>query len=289
MFISVLDLFKVGIGPSSSHTMGPMRAAHDFLSRIDEISSSFSRQSVYSVRCILKGSLAYTGKGHATDRAVTLGLHNYLPEELAKEDVNALVTRLELEDTLVLKNGVKLKFKPDEDIVFDKGEPLPQHPNGMIFTVVDENKKIWLTETYFSIGGGFINTLAEIDQLNAPLKMETAASCPYPFDSARSMLRMSRESTLSIAEMKKANELQKITADELNQGLDKIWSAMQQCVENGLKAEGRLPGGLKVERRAKKLYNQLNQDPIKATLNDWLCAYAMAVNEENAAGHLVVT
>lgn len=289
MFISVLDLFKVGIGPSSSHTMGPMRAAHDFLARVDEISHSFSRQSVYCVRCVLKGSLAYTGKGHATDRAVTLGLHDYLPEELAKEDVNALVTRLEQEDTLILKNGGKIKFKPDEDIIFDKGEPLPQHPNGMIFSVTDENKKIWLTETYFSIGGGFINTLAEIDQLNAPLKMETAASFPYPFDSARSMLRMSRESSLSIAEMKKANELQKMTEAELIQGLDKIWSAMQQCVENGLNAEGRLPGGLKVERRAKKLYSQLNQDPSKATLNDWLCAYAMAVNEENAAGHLVVT
>lgn len=289
MFISVLDLFKVGIGPSSSHTMGPMRAAHDFLARVDEISHSFSRQSVYSVRCVLKGSLAYTGKGHATDRAVTLGLHNYLPEELAKEDVNALVTRLEQEDTLVLKSGVKIKFKPDEDIIFDKGEPLPQHPNGMIFSVADENKKIWLTETYFSIGGGFINTLAEIDQLNAPLKMEIAASFPYPFDSARSMLRMSRESSLSIAEMKKANELQKMTEAELIQGLEKIWLAMQQCVENGLNAEGRLPGGLKVERRAKKLYNQLKQDSTKATLNDWLCAYAMAVNEENAAGHLVVT
>ncbi|SDY84965.1 L-serine ammonia-lyase [Nitrosomonas sp. Nm33] len=289
MFISVLDLFKIGIGPSSSHTMGPMMAANDFRSRIYQLVATSSNNKAMHVRCVLKGSLAFTGKGHATDRAVVLGFHGYTPVALSEQDVNSLIAKLWATHSFTVNKDTVITFNPDIDIVFDKHETLPQHPNGMVCTLLDENKKILLSETYFSIGGGFINTLAEISQLNAPLKMESGKSFPFPFDSARSMLQMSQQSNYSIAEMKRANELTKLTANELDQGLDKIWHAMQRCIENGLATEGQLPGGLKVSRRAKKLFNQLHENSEKATLNDWLCAYAMAVNEENAAGHMVVT
>ena len=289
MFISVLDLFKIGIGPSSSHTMGPMMAANDFRNRINRLVELSPSNKGAHVNCVLKGSLAFTGKGHATDRAVVLGLHGYTPEALSTQDVNALILKLWNRPSCTLDNGIEIGFNPASDVIFDKQETLPQHPNGMIFTLSNETGECLLTETYFSIGGGFINTLAEISQLNAPIKMESARTFPYPFDSAQSMLNMSQQSNLSIADMKRANEITKISADELNLGLDKIWHAMQRCIENGLTAEGVLPGGLKVSRRAKKLFNQLSQNTEKATLNDWLCAYAMAVNEENAAGHMVVT
>jgi L-serine dehydratase len=180
-------------------------------------------------------------------------------------------------------------FSPTTDIVFDQGEPLPQHPNGMIFELIAQSGDILLSETYFSIGGGFISTLAEISQLVAPLKMESAASCPYPFDSARSMLQMSADSGLSIAAMKHTNETGFVSQHALENGLDNIWRAMRTCIGNGLDTEGILPGGLDLPRRAKNLHQQLLQNPADASLNDWLCTYAMAVNEENAAGHLVVT
>jgi L-serine dehydratase len=146
-----------------------------------------------------------------------------------------------------------------------------------------------MTETYFSIGGGFVSTSAEIKQLVAPLKMQPADSSPYGFDSARSMLQMAADSGLSIAAMKRANEQQHRSAESLNRGLDAIWRSMRTCVEKGLEAEGVLPGGLGLPRRAKALHQQLRQRPGGADVNDWLCAYAMAVNEENAAGHTVVT
>jgi len=289
MFISVLDLFKIGIGPSSSHTMGPMTAANVFRDHVDQLVSQTLGDLNYRVYCVLKGSLAFTGRGHATDRAVALGLHGHSPVSLAREDVNALTAKLWATDRLQLASGRDIGFSPEDDIVFDKSDPLPQHPNGMIFYLLDEEGKKILSETFFSIGGGFICTLAEINQLNAPLKMESAGSYPYPFDSAIGMLEMSQQSGLSIAEMKRANELTRMSAQELEQGLDSIWQAMCRCVEQGLTADGRLPGGLNIRRRAKDLYEQLQLHPEKATLNDWLCAYAMAVNEENAAGHMVVT
>lgn len=290
MFISTLDLFKIGIGPSSSHTMGPMVAANVFRGEIEQYISQHPHDGHYHVDCTLKGSLAFTGKGHATDRAVTLGLHGYQPDSLAKLDVHALTTSLWEKETLALDECEgKVVFRPTDDIIFDKFDPLPQHPNGMIFTLSDGYGRSVLSRTYFSIGGGFICTLAEIDHLNAPLKIEPERLCPWPFDSARSMLEMSRQSGLSIAEMKRANELTTMTSTELDEGLDRIWQAMRDCIERGLITQGQLPGGLRIQRRAHDLFTQLKTCPEKATLNDWLCAYAMAVNEENAAGHMVVT
>jgi L-serine dehydratase len=289
MFISVLDLFKIGIGPSSSHTMGPMVAAKNFRDRIHTFVSNHPLPSFLQVRCTLRGSLAFTGKGHATDRAVTLGMHQYTPQGLAKLNVNELFQKLWQQNTLQIDESTLIHFNPPEDIIFDRGEPLPEHPNGMIFQLLDETGKTLLTETYFSIGGGFITTLPEIGQIVAPIKMEVISSCGYPFDSANQMMKMSANSGLSIAAMKRSNERERINETELDAGLDAVWDAMRTCLENGLVAEGRLPGGLNIKRRAHSLYQQLQNNPQKANLNDWLCAYAMAVNEENAAGHMVVT
>ena len=289
MFISVLEIFKIGIGPSSSHTMGPMVAASDFIQRCADYLKSHSVEDGSSIRCTLKGSLAFTGKGHSTDRAVALGLHGYTPEALANENINALVKQLWCNNKLSIDNTLSIRFSPDIDIIFDQGEPLKQHPNGMIFDLLSATGEILLSETYFSIGGGFISTAADINQVVAPLKMASAQSCAYPFDSAKSMLQMASDSNKSIAEMKLVNELEYKTEQQLHAGVDAIWHAMQRCVENGLDAEGILPGGLDLARRAKALYQQLKEKPTEANVNDWLCAYAMAVNEENAAGHMVVT
>lgn len=297
MFISALELFKIGIGPSSSHTMGPMLAANHFLNLIKEylLSSKSNLDSDYkklSVKCTLKGSLAFTGKGHSTDRAVTLGLHGYIASELAGQDIDILLNNIWQSSKInidIAERKLKIKFSPTEHIIFDYGEPLSEHPNGMIFELVQDSTKTLLTETYFSIGGGFISTLSEISQLVAPLKMESSTSCPYPFDSAASMLTMSHDSELTISEMKRINEHLQVSDKELNQGLDAIWFSMQDSILNGLSTEGILPGSLELPRRAKILYEQLHNNPAGVNVNDWLSAYAMAVNEENAAGHMVVT
>jgi L-serine dehydratase len=285
MFISVLDLYKIGIGPSSSHTMGPMVAAVKFRQHIAALDLT---ESNMHLKCVLKGSLAYTGKGHASDRAVALGIHGYLPHELVEQDVNALVLGLWESDSVDIE-GATIRFSPEADIIFDRGEPLPQHPNGMIFQLMDGEGTQILEDIYFSIGGGFISTLAEINSLEAPLIMEEAPTIPYPFESALRMLDMSRESGLSIAKMKRQNEHLHHGDTQLDRGMNAIWTAMRTCIERGLSAEGILPGGLNVKRRAHALHEQLIADPAEANQSDWLCAYAMAVNEENAAGHMVVT
>ena len=289
MFIGVLELFKIGIGPSSSHTMGPMSAAGDFLGRVRDYLASHPQQREPGVHCTLKGSLAYTGKGHATDRAVALGLHGFTPAQLANEDVEALTSRVWQTTHLDPGDTQPVRFSPDTDIVFDLGEPLQEHPNGMVFELRDPSGVVLLAETYFSIGGGFISTLAEISDVVAPLKTEATDDFPYPFDSAASMLRMATDSGLDIAAMKRANEHRRQSPAALADGLSTVWQAMRRCVDNGLTAAGTLPGALNLPRRAKALHDQLVAAPQRATVNDWLCAYAMAVNEENAAGHMVVT
>lgn len=289
MFISVLNLFKIGIGPSSSHTTGPMAAAKAFVVQVAKyVSAHQHTQDVY-IRCILRGSLAFTGKGHATDRAVALGLHGYSAEGLADEDTDALIHRIWDHRFIVVGKSHTIMFSPDENIIFDQGEPLPEHPNGMIFELVEPSKGVLLSETYFSIGGGFISTLSEINQVVAPLKMAPSASCSYAFDSARSMLQMASDNRLSISDMKRVNELEHISEEALHRGLDAIWQSMRICVEKGLAADGVLPGGLALPRRAKRLHKQLQENPQGSSVIDWLCTYAIAVNEENAAGHMVVT
>jgi L-serine dehydratase len=288
MFISVLDLFKIGIGPSSSHTMGPMSAAYDFMQRVARHPAAQSESEKLRLRCTLKGSLAFTGRGHATDRAVLMGLHGYLPQAVARLEVDMLCAELAARSAVALDEQRRIAFDWAQDLIFDQGAALREHPNGMIFELLD-GADTALRETYFSIGGGFICTQAEIHNLAAPIKTTPPDACPYGFDSARAMLAMAETSGLSIAAMKQANELAYRSPPALDQGMEAVWQAMRQCVENGLAAEGILPGGLNLPRRAQALYQQLQAQPRQASVNEWLCAYAMAVNEENAAGHLVVT
>lgn len=289
MFISVLELFKIGIGPSSSHTLGPMVAANNFISLVRKFLSKHRQVENGHIRCFLKGSLAYTGRGHATDRAITLGLHGYTAKQLAAEDVDSLLGRIWNGQEITIDKRHSISFSPGEDIVFEKGEPLPEHPNGMIFELLGASGEQLMSQTYFSIGGGFISTADEIHQVVAPLKMESLQTCPYPFDTGNKMMQLSGENGLSVSAMKRINEIQFRSEDELSTGLNEIWQSMRQCLERGLATEGILPGGLDLPRRAKDLHDQLVNNPQEATMNDWLCAYAMAVNEENAAGHMVVT
>ncbi len=286
MFISVLDLFKIGVGPSSSHTMGPMVAAMEFRSIAESLIQKQDTQLPVTVRCTLKGSLSYTGKGHATDKAVVLGLHGYSPIDLVSEDVSELIKKIWW--TQHVSGQQSIAFSADTDIIFDLGPALREHPNGMLFDIIDARGNCILTRTYFSIGGGFISTPETISSIEAPLKMREKKTYPYPFDSAKEMLRLASESGLSIAEMKRQNELIDISADELNTRLDEIWNAMQTCVERGLQSDGELPGGLGVERRAKKILSHLQKNNPQ-NVNEWLCAYAFAASEENGSGHMVVT
>ena len=289
MFISALELFKIGIGPSSSHTMGPMVAAGHFRESLIRCSREGNAASAASVRCTLRGSLAHTGQGHATDRAVALGLHGWLPVDAADEDVAALVERVWQTRSLRLEDGLELGFRPDQDIVFDRGDPLPEHPNGMIFELLDASGGVQLAETWFSIGGGFVRRREEMGDVVAPLALDSAEDCPYGFESAREMLDMAGQSGLSIAQMKRRNEETRLSGSALDEGLDAIWQAMRRCIEAGLSSDGVLPGSLGIQRRAAQLYRQIQAQQDQADVNDWLCAYAMAVNEENAAGHMVVT
>ena len=198
MFISALDLLKTGIGPSSSHTMGPMLAARQFSHLVRHYLATHNISQEMTIRCTLKGSLSATGKGHATDRAIALGLHGYLPVDAAQYDLETLVQRIWNTHSIDITDTQKVLFFATKDIIFDQGKALPEHPNGMIFELLDSQMQPLISETCFSIGGGFISTADEIRELVAPLKMETVNQFPYPFDTAQSMMDMSIESGFSI-------------------------------------------------------------------------------------------
>jgi len=289
MFIGVLELFKIGIGPSSSHTVGPMLAALDFRKRIIEFGLQPTPELHYRIQCVLKGSLAFTGKGHATDRAIVLGIHGHSPLSVVNQNIRELHKQLWLNHEIVIHDVQKIQFVADNDIIFDLGLPLPEHPNGLIFNLIDPVGNVALSEIYFSIGGGFIVRQAEVPKFEETSISENITSCSYAFDSAASMLQMSEEHNLRISEMKRINELARLSESALDKGIGEIWVAMKTCINNGLSTEGILSGGLKTPRRAKKLFEQLQAEPHKENMNEWLCVYAMAVNEENAAGHMVVT
>lgn len=296
MFLSVFDLFKIGIGPSSSHTMGPMTAGHQFLKEIKE--GEWPRPhnaKVTRLRASLHGSLAFTGIGHATDRAVVLGLCGYLPADIDPDKMDGLLATVNEERKIRPNGHPAYDFDPKTDLVMDRKVALPGHANGLAFEALDRDDRVLLRRVYYSIGGGFIVTE---DELNATRisggKQQVDNNVPYPFATAKQMLEMSAASGLSIAEMKRANEETRMSREQLDAGLDKIWDAMRSCIERGLSQEGIMPGGLKVRRRAKQLHDKLNEEwrlnrfnPLLA--NDWLSVYAMAVNEENAAGGRVVT
>lgn len=286
MFLSVFDMFKVGIGPSSSHTMGPMVAAARFLDLLR--GSPFHG---HGLRASLHGSLAFTGVGHATDRAVILGLAGFQPDSYDAEEAEKALASINETGQVSPPELGDLVFEPARDLKFDYGPPLPDHANGLILMATDAQGDVILQETYYSIGGGFVVTDAE---LKTGKDGGPKADFPYPFESAAAMLRMARESGRSIAAMKRANELKARGPADLDAGIARIWQVMNACIDRGLSADGTLPGGLKVRRRAKALHEALRAEhglnlTAPHVINDWMSCYAMAVNEENAAGGQVVT
>lgn len=286
MFLSVFDMFKVGIGPSSSHTMGPMVAAARFLDRLRK-----APFSVAGVKASLHGSLAFTGVGHATDRATILGLAGFVPESYDRDKADATLAQIKETKTVTPDGLPALRFDPEIDLNFDFGPNLPGHANGMILSATDPQGDVILQETYYSIGGGFVMTQAELD---AGKDTDDGTPVPYPFKSAAEMLEMAAISGLSIAEMKRANELARRSVTDLDAGMRRLWQVMNDCIDRGLENDGILPGGLNVKRRAKGIHEKLLAErgmnlTAPHTINDWMSVYAMAVNEENAAGGQVVT
>ncbi|MCV6594495.1 MAG: L-serine ammonia-lyase [Silicimonas sp.] len=286
MFLSVFDMFKVGIGPSSSHTMGPMVAAARFL---DDLRGSAFQ--VAGLRASLHGSLAFTGQGHATDRAVILGLAGFLPETYDAEKGEAALVAIAETKTVTPDDLPVLNFDPKHDLIFDYDHALPGHANGMQLMATDAQGDVIHQEVYYSIGGGFVLTAKELEEGK---DSDEGAPVPYPFKSAAEMLEMAAKSGKSIAAMKRANELSRRGAGDLDAGIARIWEVMKGCMDRGLELEGILPGGLNVRRRAAKIREALEAErgmnlTAPHVVNDWISTYAMAVNEENAAGGQVVT
>jgi L-serine dehydratase len=287
MDMSVFDLFKIGIGPSSSHTVGPMVAARRFLLDAGAL------DTVVGVDAHLYGSLALTGVGHATDKAVILGLMGETPQDVVPDAVEDKLAEAALDGVLHLLGKVEVPFTAKQNLIWHKTESLPEHPNGMRFVLRFADGHV-VEKTYYSVGGGFIT---EAGEMQAPSKASTQSSVPYPFDTMDQLLEMGKAHGLTIPHMLRANECARMSADELDAGLDRIWHVMRDCIAHGLVTHGQLPGGLNVRRRAAALWQQ-ELDALKSEVHrnalphdalNQVSLYAMAVNEENAAGGRVVT
>jgi L-serine dehydratase len=288
MFLSVFDMFKVGVGPSSSHTMGPMVAAARFL---ETLRTSPFRAA--GLKASLHGSLAFTGLGHATDRATILGLAGFEPATYDAAKAETVLEAINATHKISPPGLGEMAFDPKKDLVFDYGPALPGHANGMIIKATDAQGDVILQETYYSIGGGFVLTAAQQAEAGGS-KAKARADVPYPFETADEMMEMAAKSGLSIAQMKLANELKYRTKAEIDKGIARLWEVMNHCISRGMEGTGILPGGLKVRRRAKGIHDALLAErglnmTAPHVINDWMSLYAMAVNEENAAGGQVVT
>jgi len=282
MDMSVFDLFKIGIGPSSSHTVGPMVAARRFLLENAPL------DDVGAVTAELYGSLALTGVGHATDKAVILGLMGETPQDVDPTAVDRMLAAAEAAGELRLLGQHAVPFTRAVNLVFHKTENLPEHPNGMSFTLQRADGST-VRKIYYSVGGGFIRAEGE----SAAAAPAPAAPIPYPFDTMADLLAHGERTGLTIPAMLRTNELARMSEAELDAGLDRIWNVMRSCIAHGLENVGQLPGGLNVKRRAATLWRQaLGADRANELPHDALngvTLYAMAVNEENAAGGRVVT
>ncbi|RED53394.1 L-serine ammonia-lyase [Aestuariispira insulae] len=287
MPFSLFELFKIGIGPSSSHTVGPMVAGKRFLTDMKE-QGRFD--PIHKVRVELYGSLALTGKGHSTDVATLLGLCGELPDEVDPDSVPSLLEEIRSSRGLRLDGQKMVTFNEAEDLIFKFDELLPHHTNGMRFLAFDASGTQIAEQDYYSIGGGFVATAEELEDGN-PMDH---TDMPFPFETAAQMLTMGREHGFTIAEMTFRNELTKHSETEIRTGLRKIRETMRNCVDRGLKQTGILPGGLKVKRRAFAIHEQLEgsrgrNEHVPHESMDWVSLYAIAVNEENAAGGRIVT
>ena len=288
MSISVFDLFKIGIGPSSSHTVGPMRAARLFALGLK---TDHLIDRVFKVHAQMFGSLGATGKGHGTPKAVLLGLEGELPESVDVSSIGDRINAIQNNNELKLAGERVIEFIKADDLILHRQESLPYHPNGMKFTAFDELGNVLITKTYYSVGGGFV---VDENAASADCIIEDTRNLRYPFTSGAKLLALCDEHKLSIAELMWENEKAWRSEEQTQSGLLQIWQVMQECVDNGINNSGQLPGGLKVKRRAMELHRQLLSKPEASLADplsviDWVTLYALAVNEENAAGGRVVT
>jgi len=286
--ISLFDLFKIGIGPSSSHTVGPMVAANWF---VNTLTADKLLPQVQRVQCRLYGSLGTTGKGHGSDKAVLLGLEGQLPDTVDIDGIELRLQRVREQYMLYLAGHQSIRFVENEDLLFLRHETLPFHPNAMRLNAFDGNGKALLERTYYSVGGGFV---VNHDDQGQPVLSVDQRELAYPFSTGMALLEQCQSHSLSIAQIMLYNEQAWRSKEETFAGLRRIWQAMQDCVQRGVSASGVLPGGYKVRRRAAELYRGLTAHPHAALKDplqiiDWVNLYALAVNEENAAGGRVVT
>jgi L-serine dehydratase len=289
MAVSVFDLFKIGIGPSSSHTVGPMRAAARFVTRWREDDGTL--HNVARIRGELFGSLAHTGRGHGTDKAVLCGFEGEWPDKIDPDTIPVRLARIRAEKKIRLLGIHEIAFDEKTDLVFNKRQKLPYHPNGMRFTAYDASGAELVTRDYYSVGGGFV---FNHDEAAEDKIVPDKTPLPYPFHSGDELLKLCEESGKSIAQLMLANETTWRSEAEVRSGLLTIWQAMQDCLARGTRETGVLPGGLKVKRRAPSMLAELRNQPEASlkdplTILDWVNLYALAVNEENAAGGRVVT
>ena len=288
MHISVFDIFKIGIGPSSSHTVGPMRAAKRFAQRLE---AEQLLNQVARIKVELFGSLGFTGRGHGSDKAILMGLEG---DEPATIDVDSVAKRVAAVDTthrVKLLGEHEVELDPGAGLVFHRREKLPLHSNGMRFTAYGADASALIERIYYSVGGGFV-----VDHAGSPADGSMPADqvqVPYPFNSGEELLRLSVEHGMSLSSLMMENEKAHAPEADIRRRIVEIWHAMEACVKRGCEREGILPGGLKVKRRAAALYRKLKSDPSGATdplvIMDWVNLFALAVNEENAAGGRVVT
>lgn len=278
--ISIFDIFKIGVGPSSSHTVGPMKAANAFASELAALGAAVSTLEV-----TLHGSLAYTGKGHGTDSAVLLGLAGSQPETIDPESMEEQLRRIHGEKRIEVPGIGMIDFDPQEHLVFNYDEELPRHTNGMRFRALGPNAEVVRDDIYYSLGGGFI---ARGDE---PEPTSQSGEPRHYFDNSHSLLQLCADHGCSIAELVLENEVQWRDRADVDRSIDAIWRAMEGCIERGLRTEGVLPGAMAVTRRAPKLRSRLEAREQASPLDamEWVNAYAIAVNEENAAGGRVVT
>jgi len=286
MATSIFELFKIGIGPSSSHTIGPMRAAATFVALLRERHAS---ANLGRVMVELYGSLAATGKGHGSHRAVMLGLTGEAPDTIEPENVERFVGQIRAAGEICLQGFEPITFVESRDILFRKKKSLAGHPNAMVISAFDEQGALIVDKTYFSVGGGFVVEKTELDLVRI---VPETSQVLYPFENGEDLLELCQQTGLTISQLMLANETVWQPEEATYQGLMKIWQAMQDCVNRGYRAEGMLPGKLRVQRRAPALYRRLmshehEQDALSAM--DWVNLYALAVNEENAGGGRVVT
>ncbi|MDA8020918.1 MAG: L-serine ammonia-lyase [Thermoanaerobaculia bacterium] len=285
MSISVFDIFKIGIGPSSSHTVGPMKAARRFVS---ELADAGRLEVVHSLTVELYGSLALTGQGHGTDTAILLGLAGEEPETIDPDGVEGKLSRIRSEHRVSLLGRHAVQFDESSHLLFHRTDVLPGHANGMRFIARSHDGEVLSEEEMYSVGGGFVLTASELGLEEAEPQI---GPTPHPFRNCDELMARCRETGLRVHELILENELTWRDEESVRSGLRRIWDVMQACVERGFRQEGLLPGVLKVPRRAPKLHRRLlaPDSEFPTDVMDWLSAWAIAVNEENAAGGRVVT